>query len=58
MIFFKVTRFPRLREEIERLVNFRMRDLEISTKEQVKILINYQLSYMNTNHEDFIGFQK
>ncbi|CAH8479627.1 unnamed protein product [Heterobilharzia americana] len=53
----KVGRFPRLREEIERIVNMRVRELEIATKQQIKILIDFQLAYMNTNHEDFIGFQ-
>ncbi|VDQ05116.1 unnamed protein product [Trichobilharzia regenti] len=54
----KVGRFPRLREEIERIVNMRVRELEIATKQQIKTLIDFQLAYMNTNHEDFIGFQK
>ncbi|CAH8833103.1 unnamed protein product [Trichobilharzia szidati] len=53
----KVGRFPRLREEIERIVNMRVRELEIATKQQIKTLIDFQLAYMNTNHEDFIGFQ-
>ncbi|CAH8442908.1 unnamed protein product [Schistosoma turkestanicum] len=53
----KVGRFPRLREEIERIVNMRVRELEVATKQQIKTLIDFQLAYMNTNHEDFIGFQ-
>ncbi|KAK4472724.1 hypothetical protein MN116_003950 [Schistosoma mekongi] len=53
----KVGRFPRLREEIERIVNMRVRELEIATKQQIKALIDFELAYMNTNHEDFIGFQ-
>ncbi|XP_018648167.1 putative dynamin [Schistosoma mansoni] len=53
----KVGRFPRLREEIERVVNMRVRELEIATKQQIQTLIDFQLAYMNTNHEDFIGFQ-
>ncbi|VDP81218.1 unnamed protein product [Schistosoma curassoni] len=36
----------------------RVRELEIATKEQIQTLIDFQLAYMNTNHEDFIGFQK
>ncbi|VDO91968.1 unnamed protein product [Schistosoma margrebowiei] len=35
----------------------RVRELEIATKEQIQTLIDFQLAYMNTNHEDFIGFQ-
>lgn len=52
----KVARFPRLREEIERLVNMRARELEVQTKQQIQTLIDFQLAYMNTNHDDFIGF--
>ncbi|CAG5133596.1 unnamed protein product, partial [Candidula unifasciata] len=52
----KMNRYPRLREETERIVSTRIREQEQVTKEQIKQLIDIQLSYMNTNHEDFIGF--
>ncbi|XP_067662748.1 dynamin-1-like isoform X2 [Haliotis asinina] len=52
----KMSRYPRLREEIERIVNTKIREREQVTKEQIKSLIEIQLAYMNTNHEDFIGF--
>ncbi|XP_048245945.1 dynamin-1-like isoform X1 [Haliotis rufescens] len=52
----KMSRYPRLREEIERIVNTRIREREQFTKDQIKSLIEIQLAYMNTNHEDFIGF--
>ncbi|KPP68830.1 dynamin-3-like [Scleropages formosus] len=48
--------FPRLREETERIVTAYIRDRENRAKEQVLLLIEVQLSYINTNHEDFIGF--
>ena len=51
-------RYPRLREETERIVNTRIREQEQVAKEQILQLIAIQLSYMNTNHEDFIGFAK
>uniref|UniRef100_G1T4C2 Dynamin n=1 Tax=Oryctolagus cuniculus TaxID=9986 RepID=G1T4C2_RABIT len=37
----KLQQYPRLREEMERIV---------------MLLIDIELAYMNTNHEDFIGF--
>ncbi|XP_076454703.1 dynamin-1-like isoform X3 [Babylonia areolata] len=52
----KMSRYPRLREETERIVNSRIREQEQKAKEQILMLINFQLAYMNTNHEDFIGF--
>ncbi|VDP85563.1 unnamed protein product [Echinostoma caproni] len=48
--------FPRLREETERIVNHWIREREVRAKEQIVLLVDIQLSYMNTNHEDFIGF--
>lgn len=53
-----MSRYPRLREETERIVNTRVREQEQVAKDQIIQLIEIQLSYMNTNHEDFIGFAK
>jgi len=53
-----MARFPLLREETERIVNTRVREREQITKEQLILLVEIQLAYMNTNHEDFIGFAK
>ena len=53
-----MARYPRLREETERIVNTRIREREQVTKEQLKLMVDIQLAYMNTNHEDFIGFAK
>ncbi len=46
----------RLREETERLVHAVVRDLEVKGKDHVKLMVDIELSYMNTNHPDFIGF--
>lgn len=51
-------RYPHLREESERIVNQKIRENEQKTKDQLILLINIELAYMNTNHEDFIGFAK
>ncbi|XP_056609450.1 dynamin-3 isoform X1 [Triplophysa dalaica] len=52
----KLGSFPRLREETERIVTSYVREREGKTKDQVLLLIDVELSYINTNHEDFIGF--
>ncbi|VUZ48458.1 unnamed protein product, partial [Hymenolepis diminuta] len=48
--------YPRLADEVERAINSRIRESEVKTKDQLRSLTDYQLAYMNTNHEDFIGF--
>lgn len=53
-----MARYPRLREETERVVNTRVREREQILKEQLLLFVDIQLAYMNTNHEDFIGFAK
>ncbi|XP_026992536.1 dynamin-1a isoform X1 [Tachysurus fulvidraco] len=52
----KLAQYPMLREEMERIVTQHIRDRESRTKDQVMLLIDIELAYMNTNHEDFIGF--
>uniref|UniRef100_A0A8C5DBU3 Interferon-induced GTP-binding protein Mx n=1 Tax=Gouania willdenowi TaxID=441366 RepID=A0A8C5DBU3_GOUWI len=43
-------------EETERIVTTYVRERDSKTKDQVLQLIDIELSYINTNHEDFIGF--
>ncbi|XP_015204536.1 dynamin-2 isoform X2 [Lepisosteus oculatus] len=52
----KLGSYPKLREETERIVTTYVREREGKTKDQVLLLIDIELSYINTNHEDFIGF--
>ncbi|XP_073496294.1 dynamin-1 isoform X7 [Phyllobates terribilis] len=52
----KLSQYPHLREEMERIVTTHIREREGRTKDQVMLLIDVELAYMNTNHEDFIGF--
>uniref|UniRef100_A0A3B3WNV0 Interferon-induced GTP-binding protein Mx n=1 Tax=Poecilia mexicana TaxID=48701 RepID=A0A3B3WNV0_9TELE len=52
----KLDSYPRLREETERIVTTHIRERDNKTKDQVLLLIDIELSYINTNHEDFIGF--
>ncbi|RWS30856.1 dynamin-like protein, partial [Leptotrombidium deliense] len=52
----KMNRYPRLREETERIITTHIRERESRTKDQILLLVDVELAYMNTNHEDFIGF--
>lgn len=54
----QMNRYPRLREETERIIMSHVRSREQRCKEQLVLLIDCELAYMNTNHEDFIGFAK
>uniref|UniRef100_A0A8C3Q8Q2 dynamin GTPase n=1 Tax=Geospiza parvula TaxID=87175 RepID=A0A8C3Q8Q2_GEOPR len=54
----KLGSYPRLREETERIVTTHIREREGKTKDQILLLIDIELSYINTNHEDFIGFPR
>lgn len=53
-----MSRYPRLREETERIITSYIRNREQMCKEQLILLVECELAYMNTNHEDFIGFAK
>lgn len=53
-----MNRYPRLREETERIIGTFVREKEQICKDQLCMLIDCELAYMNTNHEDFIGFAK
>ncbi|CAH0600688.1 unnamed protein product [Chrysodeixis includens] len=52
----RMSRYPRLREETERIIMSYVRSREQMCKDQLVLLIDCELAYMNTNHEDFIGF--
>ena len=58
LFFIQMNRYPRLREETERIVTTYIREKESRCKDHVLSLIDCELAYMNTNHEDFIGFAK
>ncbi|XP_076042559.1 dynamin-1 shibire isoform X3 [Oratosquilla oratoria] len=54
----KMSRYPRLQEETERIINTHIREREQLCKENILLMNDCELAYMNTNHEDFIGFAK
>uniref|UniRef100_A0A915DH68 Dynamin n=1 Tax=Ditylenchus dipsaci TaxID=166011 RepID=A0A915DH68_9BILA len=51
-----VGRYPRLRDCVESIVTNHMRQQEAFSKQQIAMIVDFELAYMNTNHEDFIGF--
>uniref|UniRef100_A0A1I7Y2L6 GED domain-containing protein n=1 Tax=Steinernema glaseri TaxID=37863 RepID=A0A1I7Y2L6_9BILA len=48
--------YPRFRDVLEQIVIQAMRDKENNTKQFVNHHIDIQMSYINVNHDDFIGF--
>lgn len=53
---FQLARYPRLRDEVERIVVGFIHERDQMTKNHLSMIIDDELAYMNTNHEDFIGF--
>lgn len=53
-----MSRYPNLRDITENIITSYIRNREQMAKEQILLLIDFELAYMNTNHEDFIGFAK
>ena len=33
-----------------------IRESDLKTKDYIKLMFNFEMSYINTNHDDFIGF--
>nr|XP_046246560.1 dynamin 3a isoform X2 [Scatophagus argus] len=52
----KLSSFPKLQDETERIVTAEIQQQESKCRDQVLLLIDIQLAYINTKHEDFIGF--
>lgn len=52
----KLSSFPKLRDETERIMTTAIQEHESKCRDQVMLLIDIQLAYVNTKHEDFIGF--
>lgn len=56
--FDQMSRYFRLRDEIESIVNNRIREREMVVKDQFLMYVEFELVYININYEDFIGFVK
>jgi dynamin GTPase len=52
----QMAKYPRLRDEVEQVVSNHIKRGEVRAKEHVMLLIDIELSYINTNHQDFIGY--
>ncbi|XP_035508810.1 dynamin 3a isoform X2 [Morone saxatilis] len=52
----KLSSFPKLQDETQRIVTTEIQQQESKCRDQVMLLIEIQLAYINTKHEDFIGF--
>lgn len=52
----RLSRYPRLRDEVERIIMHHIGEREQYLKDQLLLLVEVQSAYMNTNHDDFIGF--
>ncbi|CAM1328620.1 DNM2 (predicted), partial [Pycnogonum litorale] len=52
----KMNCYPRLREQADNIITSYIREREQRTKDQLILVVDIELAYMNTNHEDFIGF--
>ncbi|CAF89714.1 unnamed protein product, partial [Tetraodon nigroviridis] len=52
----KLSSFPKLQDETEKLVTTEIQHQESKCRKQVLLLIDIQLAYINTKHVDFIGF--
>ncbi|CAI8032483.1 Dynamin-1 [Geodia barretti] len=53
-----MAKYPRLRDETERVLSTQLREQEQACKQHLKLMVEIELSYMNTNHPDFIGFDR
>ncbi|XP_003386672.1 PREDICTED: dynamin-1-like isoform X2 [Amphimedon queenslandica] len=51
-----MNRYPLLRDETERILSTFLREQEQKAKDHITLMIEIELSYMNTNHQDFVGF--
>lgn len=58
MCFVKMEGFPHLRDATERIVAEKIKERQAIARDKICLLVDIQLAYMNTNHEDFIGFAK
>ncbi|XP_076009272.1 dynamin 3a isoform X2 [Genypterus blacodes] len=54
----KLSSFPKLRRETERIVTTLIQEQQSKCKDQVSLTIDIQLAYINTKHDDFIGFTR
>ena len=52
----KIGRYPLFREETEKVITSYVRQKEMECREQVNLIINCELAYMNTKHDDLMKY--
>lgn len=52
----KLMAYPRLAEEIDRIIQEQVHTAEDEAKDQVALTIDFELAYIDSSHPDFIGF--
>jgi dynamin GTPase len=52
----KIGRYPLLMEATERIITTYVREKESECRDQVNLIMNCELAYMNTNHEDLLKY--
>jgi dynamin 1/3 len=48
-----MARYPRLQDEARCIINNHLLKCEQKCRDQIKLIIEFELAYMNINHEDF-----
>ena len=52
----KIGRYPRFQEETEKIITLYTRDKAKQCRDQINLIINCELAYMNTSHEDLMKY--
>ncbi|KAM7410307.1 hypothetical protein PAMA_001650 [Pampus argenteus] len=52
----KLNSFPKLRDMTEKIITTEIQEQDSKCRDQVLLLLDIQLAYINTKHEDFTGF--
>lgn len=53
-----MNKYPELQEEVKTAVSEKLQEGAEEAKKQLSLFIDLQLSYINTNQADFIGYTK
>lgn len=56
-MFLQMDKYPRLREIVDEKLGLHIRECEMKCQEQLSALMDYELSYINTKHIDFVGLK-
>jgi hypothetical protein len=54
----KITKFPKLRDEMKTIAMQHIKEREILCKERLIEMIECEMAYINKRHEDFVGLER